>query len=75
MLSLFCFQGSKIAGGDTMFKELIQKNCFSKDTTERNKAAAELERLYGCEINCMELDSSVLFAHHGRGCTIVAAKI
>ena len=58
-----------------MFKELIQKNCFSKDTTERNKAAAELERLYGCEINCMELDSSVLFAHHGRGCTIVAAKI
>ena len=28
-----------------------------------------------CEINCMEMDESVRFAHHARGCTIVAAKI
>ncbi|MGQ7944484.1 serine acetyltransferase [Flavobacterium sp. WC2509] len=34
-----------------------------------------LEKLYCCEINCTEIDKSVLFAHHGRGCTIVASKI
>jgi serine O-acetyltransferase len=34
-----------------------------------------LEKLYGCEINCTEIDKSVLFAHHARGCTIVASKI
>jgi len=34
-----------------------------------------LEKFYCCEINCMEIDKSVLFAHHARGCTIVAAKI
>lgn len=58
-----------------MFEELLQKNCFSDDPAEREKAAEQLEHLYGCEINCMEMDPSVQFAHHGRGCTIVAAKI
>jgi serine O-acetyltransferase len=34
-----------------------------------------LEKFYCCEINCTEIDKSVLFAHHARGCTIVASKI
>jgi serine O-acetyltransferase len=34
-----------------------------------------LEKLYSCEINCTEIEKSVLFAHHARGCTIIAAKI
>ncbi|GHU60876.1 serine acetyltransferase [Spirochaetia bacterium] len=34
-----------------------------------------LEKFYGCEINCTEIDKSVLFAHHARGCTIAASKI
>lgn len=58
-----------------MFEELIKKNCFSTDKIEREEAAKELEKLYNCEIYCTEIDPSVLFAHHARGCTIVAAKI
>ena len=58
-----------------MFEKLLKQNCFSKDAGERRIAAEELERLYCCEINCMEMDESVRFAHHARGCTIVAAKI
>ena len=34
-----------------------------------------LEKLYCCEINCTEIDKSVLFAHHGRGCIVIASKI
>jgi len=34
-----------------------------------------LEKLYCCEINCTEIDKSVLFAHHARGCTIIASKL
>jgi serine O-acetyltransferase len=34
-----------------------------------------LEKFYCCEINCIEIDKSILFAHHARGCTIIAAKI
>jgi serine O-acetyltransferase len=34
-----------------------------------------LEKFYCCEINCTEIDKSVLFAHHARGCTIIASKI
>jgi serine O-acetyltransferase len=34
-----------------------------------------LEKFYSCEINCTEIDKSVLFAHHARGCTIAASKI
>lgn len=58
-----------------MFQELFRMNCFSKNEDQKKKAAAELERLYNCEIHCTEIDPSVLFAHHGRGCIIVAAKI
>jgi serine O-acetyltransferase len=38
-------------------------------------AANLLEKFYCCEINCTEIDESVLFAHHARGCTIIASKI
>ncbi len=41
----------------------------------RQAAANLLEKFYCCEINCTEIDKSVLFAHHARGCTIVASKI
>ncbi len=58
-----------------MFDELLKKNCFSTDEKERQEAADQLEHLYGCQISAIEMDESVLFAHHARGCTIVAAKI
>ena len=58
-----------------MFEELLKINCFSLDKKAKKEASELLERLYSCEINCMEIDKSVRFAHHGRGCTIVAAKI
>ncbi len=54
-----------------MFEQLLKINCFSS----RKEAAEELEKLYSCEINCIEIDESVRFAHHARGCTIIAAKI
>lgn len=58
-----------------MFEELIKLNCFSQDQQVVKEAGERLEQLYGCEINCTEIDESVLFAHHARGCTIIAAKI
>ena len=58
-----------------MFHKLVKINCHSKSKLLKQIAANLLEKLYGCEINCTEIDKSVLFAHHGRGCTIVAAKI
>ena len=58
-----------------MFEELIEKNCFSEDEKERKKAADELEKIYNCEIHCQDMDSDVVFAHHARGCTIIASKI
>lgn len=58
-----------------MFDELLKKNCFSTDKKEKHDAANQLEQLYGCQISAIEMDESVLFAHHARGCTIVAAKI
>ncbi|MDR1405352.1 MAG: hypothetical protein LBJ20_07310 [Candidatus Methanoplasma sp.] len=57
------------------FEELLKINCFSEDLTERNRAASLLERHYCCEIRCIDMDRSVFFAHHARGCTIIAAKI
>jgi serine O-acetyltransferase len=57
------------------FEELLEINCFSEDASERTKAADLLEQRYCCEIRCVDMDKSVLFAHHARGCTIVAAKI
>jgi serine O-acetyltransferase len=57
------------------FEELLKINCFSEDEADRTHAAELLERRYCCEIRCADMDESVLFAHHARGCTIVAAKI
>lgn len=57
------------------FKALYQRNCFAKDADERQCAAQELERDYGCEINCLEIDPTVKFAHHGRNCIVIASKI
>ena len=57
------------------FEELMNINCFSDNGKEREQAADLLEKFYGCEIHCLDLDKSVLFAHHARGCIIVAAKI
>jgi len=57
------------------FQELVKINCFSDDKEKKAQAARLLEQRYCCEINCADMDESVLFAHHARGCTIVAAKI
>ena len=58
-----------------MFDKLIKMRCHSRSGLLKKLAGNLLEKLYCCEINCMELDRSVLFAHHARGSTIVAAKI
>lgn len=58
-----------------MFKKLIEINCFFNNKILKKIANNLLEKLYCCEVNCTEIDKSVLFAHNGRGCTIVAAKI
>ncbi|MEG1503638.1 MAG: serine acetyltransferase [Enterococcus sp.] len=57
------------------FEELLEINCYSKDESEKAKAVELLEKWFGCEIQCEQIDRSVLFAHHARGCTIVAAKL
>ena len=57
------------------FEELIKINCFSKEASEQKQAAELLEQRYCCEIRCADMDESVRFAHHARGCTIVAAKL
>lgn len=57
------------------FEELLHINCFSNHQEERRKAAELLEKYYCCEIHCPDMDEGVLFAHHARGCTIVAAKL
>lgn len=58
-----------------MFEKLLAINCHTKNRVIRKAAANLLEKLYGCEINCPQIDRSVLFAHHARGCTIIAAQI
>lgn len=58
-----------------MFSTLVRINCHSKNSFLKLIAGNLLEKLYCCEINCAEMAKSVLFAHHGRGCTIVASKI
>lgn len=58
-----------------MFARLVKINCHSKNGFLQKIAANLLEKLYCCEIYCVEMDKSVLFAHHARGCTIVASKI
>ncbi|QNN61567.1 serine acetyltransferase [Erysipelothrix inopinata] len=57
------------------FNELLQTNCFSQDHEEREKAAELLEINYNCEIKCFDIHPSVKFAHHARGCTVIASKI
>jgi serine O-acetyltransferase len=68
-----CWEGKFIE--NMTFEELLKINCYSKDLAEKAKAAELLEWRYGCEIHCPDIDETVLFAHHARGCTIVAAKI
>jgi len=58
-----------------MFEKLVNLNCFSKSKLLKKAARNLLEKLYYCEINCIEIDKSVSFAHHARGCTIIASKI
>ena len=58
-----------------MFEELLHDNCFADDEQVRQTAAEKLEQLYNCQIGVTEMDPSVVFAHHARGCTIMAAKI
>jgi serine O-acetyltransferase len=58
-----------------MFDTLVKINCFSKHKILKKMAENVLEKFYCCEIKCMEIDKSVLFAHHARGCIIIAAKI
>ena len=60
---------------DKTFEELLELNCFSENESEKAEAADLLEQRYSCEISCSDMDRSVRFAHHARGCTIVAAKI
>ena len=58
-----------------MFNKLVRINCHSKNGLMKLIAKNLLEKLYCCEINCTEIDKSVLFAHHGRGCIVIASKI
>lgn len=58
-----------------MFNTLVKINCHSENKFLKFIASNLLEKLYCCEINCAEMDRTVLFAHHARGCTIVASKI
>ncbi|MDR2772524.1 MAG: serine acetyltransferase [Elusimicrobiota bacterium] len=58
-----------------MFDDLVKINCHSKNRILKLIAKNLLEKFYGCEISCMEIDKTVLFAHHARGCIIIAAKI
>lgn len=57
------------------FDKLLKINCFSTDQDARDLAAEVLESNFNCEINCVEIDPSVKFAHHAKGCTIAASKI
>jgi serine O-acetyltransferase len=58
-----------------MFENLVKINCFSRNKLLKKLAENLLEKLYCCQINCIEIDKSVLFAHHARGSIIIASKI
>jgi len=58
-----------------MFEQLVRINCYSKSKTLKQVAGNLLEKLYCLEINCNDIHKGVLFAHHGRGSTIIASKI
>ncbi|KRL56931.1 LbetaH domain-containing protein [Furfurilactobacillus rossiae] len=57
------------------FKTLFKRNSFSQDKDVRRQAAEQLQLQYNCEINGLQIDESVLFAHNGKGCTVVASKL
>ena len=57
------------------FKEILQQNCFSTDPDFQKAAAKELETQFNCEESAVQIAKDVQFAHHGRGCTIAAAKL
>ena len=58
-----------------MFETLVKWNCFSTNMLLKKTARNLLEKFYCCQISCTKIAQSVLFAHNGRGCTIVAAMI
>ena len=58
-----------------MFDTLIRWHCRTTSAVVRGVTSQLLEKLYGCEIRGEGIDASVRFAHHARGCTIVAARI
>lgn len=58
-----------------LFDWLVQQNCHAKAPARRRLGALGLEWLYGCEINCGQIDKSVKFAHHARGSIVIAAKV
>jgi serine O-acetyltransferase len=58
-----------------MFGALVEINCFSNNKMLKKLAGNLLEKFYCREINCIEIDKSILFAHHARGCTIIASEI
>ena len=59
----------------TKFETLLQQNLFSEDPETRQSAAEALEEKYGAEIHGIEMDPTLRFAHHARGCTVIASKI
>ena len=56
-----------------IFDRLLKTNCFSKKKLLKSIAANLLEKFYSCEINCMEIDKSVLFAHRIYAAPIAVA--
>lgn len=58
-----------------MFNFLVRINCYAKNQSLKQAAGNLLEKFYCLEINCNDMDKSILFAHHARGSTIVASKI
>jgi len=58
-----------------LFDKLVKINCYSNNRVLKKGAGNLLGKFYCCEIVCTEIDKSVQFAHHARGCTIIASKI
>ncbi|MDR1200882.1 MAG: hypothetical protein LBL58_04510 [Tannerellaceae bacterium] len=58
-----------------MFNKLVKINCYNRNKTLKYIAKNLLEKLYCCEISCIEIDTTTLFAHHARGSIIIASKI
>ena len=58
-----------------IFEKLVRTNCYSKNKFLKKVAKYLLEVFYCFEISYTEVDKSVIFAHHGRGTTIMASRI